>query len=141
MGTDWLDADIAENAVAFTVDERVYSVEAILRTAYWFTDRVYIFISKPTELTLRLHLKAKPLTLESPKRIEISELAGVFGNALLDNQLREGIEQRTGKIRELLVMKAVAEAGVLEDPPPGTPNDPVADQQHANLIHINAESC
>lgn len=40
MGAEWLDADITENAVAFTVDERVYSVEAILRTAYWFTDRV-----------------------------------------------------------------------------------------------------
>ena len=34
MGAEWLDADITENAVAFTVDERVYFVEAILRTAY-----------------------------------------------------------------------------------------------------------
>jgi His-Xaa-Ser system protein HxsD len=139
MGAEWLDADITENAVAFTVDERVYSVDAILRTAYWFTDRVYIFISKPAEHTLRLHLKTKSPTLESPQRVEIRDLAGEFANALLDNQLREGIEQRTGKIRELLVMKAIAEAGVLEDLPPGTPNDPVADQQHANLIRINAE--
>ena len=139
MGVEWLDADITENAVAFTVDERVYSVEAVLRTAYWFTDRVYIFISKPTEQTLRLHLKTKPATLESPRQGPIGEVAGEFSNALLDNQLREGIEQRTGKIRELLVMKALAEAGVLEDPPPGTPNDPVADQQNANLIQIKAE--
>jgi His-Xaa-Ser system protein HxsD len=139
MGVEWLDADITENAVAFTVDERVYSVEAVLRTAYWFTDRVYIFISKPTEQTLRLHLKTKPTTLESPRQGPIGEVAGEFGNALLDNQLREGIEERTGKIRELLVMKALAEAGVLEDPPPGTPNDPVADHQNANLIQIKAE--
>jgi len=141
MGAAWLDTDITENAVVFTVDERVYSVEAILRTAYWFTDRVYIFISKPTEQTLRVHLKTKPSTLESPHQPAISEVAGEFGNALLDNQLREGIEQRTGKIRELLVMKALAEAGAFEDPPPGTPNDPVADQQNANLIQINTEQC
>jgi len=137
MGAEWLDADSTEHALAFTVDERVYSVEALLRTAYWFTDRAYLFISKPTEHTLRVHLKAKPATLESPKSVAIGEIAGEFSNALLDNQLREGIEERTGKIRELLVMKAMAEAGVLEDPPPGSPNDPVADQQHADLTRIN----
>ena len=114
-------------------------MEAVLRTACWFTDRVYIFISKPTHQTLRLHLKTKPPTLEFPRQEPIREVAGEFSNALFDNQLREGIEQRTGKIRELLVMKALAEAGVLEEPPPGTPNDPVADQQNANLIQINTE--
>jgi His-Xaa-Ser system protein HxsD len=119
----------------------VYSVEAVLRTAYWFTDRAYIFISKPTEQTLRLHLKTKPPTLECPHQGTIKEVAGEFSNALLDNQLRESIEQRTGKIRELLVMKAVAEAAVPEDPPPGKPNDPVADQQNTDLIRINAEPC
>lgn len=136
MSTDWLDADITENAVAFTVDERVYSVEAILRTAYWFTDRAYIFVTKPADHELRVHLKTKQATLEFPRKESVTELAGEFGNALLDNQLRESVEERTGKIRELLVMKALAEAGALEDPPPGTPNDPVADQQQTNLISI-----
>lgn len=144
MGTEWLDADtsdITANAVSFTLDERVYSLEAVLRTAYWFTDRVYVFISKPTEQTLRLHLKTKLATLECPQQSVISDIAGEFGNALIDNQLREGIEQRTGKLRELLVMKAFAESGALEDAPPGTPNDPVADQQRADLIHISDEPC
>jgi His-Xaa-Ser system protein HxsD len=136
MGADWLDADITENAVAFTVDDHVYSIEAVLRTAYWFTDRAYIFISRPADHALRVHLKTKPATLESPRHISIRDVANEFSNALLDNQLRESIEQRTGKIRELLVMKALAEAGVLEEPPPGTPNDPVADRQQANLIRI-----
>ena len=141
MGVDWLDAEITENAVVFTVDERVYCVEAILRTAYWFTDRAYIFIAKPTDHTLQVHLKTKPATLESPRQAGINELAGEFGNALLNNQLREGIEARTGKIRELLVMKAIAEAGIMEDPPPGTPNDPVAEQRNENLIRIIPAPC
>jgi len=138
MGSDWLDTDIAESAVAFTVDERVYSVEAVLRTAYWFTDRAYLFISKPGEYTLRVHLKIKPVSLEAPRQESVSDLAGEFGNALLDNQLREAVEKRTGKIRELLVMKAVAEAGALEDPAPGSPNDPIADQQQADLTQITS---
>src|SRR5258708_7312697 len=127
MNADWLAVDTADNAVAFTVDQRVYSVEALLRTAYWFTDRAYIIISAPTEHALRVHIKIKPVTLEAPHQEFIGDIAGEFSNALLDNQLRESVEERTGKIRELLVMKAVAEAGVLaDDPPPGTPNDPVA---------------
>jgi His-Xaa-Ser system protein HxsD len=137
MSADWLDVDTTNNAVAFTVDQRVYSVEAVLRTAYWFTDRAYIFISTPAEHTLRVHLKTKPVTLEAPHQESIDEIAGEFSNALLDNQLRESVEERTGKIRELLVAKAVAEAGVLaDDSPPGTPNDPVADKEHANLTQI-----
>jgi His-Xaa-Ser system protein HxsD len=137
MSADWLDIENADNAVAFTVDERVYSVEAVLRTAYWFTDRAYVFISTPSEHALRVHLKSKPATLEAPHQESISDIAGEFSNALLDNQLRESVEARTGKIRELLVMKAVAEAGALaDDPPPGTPNDPVADQQQVNLSQI-----
>lgn len=138
MGSDWLDADITGSAAAFTVDERVYSVEAVLRTAYWFTDRAYLFISKLGEHTLRVHLKTKPVTLEAPRQESVIDLAGEFGNALLDNQLREVVEKRTGKIRELLVMKALAEAGVLEDPAPGSPNDPVADQQQVNLTQITS---
>jgi His-Xaa-Ser system protein HxsD len=136
MGVNWLDADVTENAIAFTLDERVYSVEAVLRTAYWFTDRVYIFVSKPGENTLRVHLKTRPPTLEAPHTVSVTDLAGEFANSLLDHQLRETIQEQTGKIRELLVMKAIAEAGVLEDSPPGSANDPVADKVGANLVRI-----
>jgi His-Xaa-Ser system protein HxsD len=138
MSADWLDAEITGDTVALTVDERVYSVNALLRTAYWFTDRAYIFVTKPGERTLRVHLKAKAPTLDSPHSTPIRDLAGEFGNSLLDNQLREAVEEQTGKIRELLVMKAIAEAGILEDSPPGSPNDPVADVQHTNLTRMSS---
>ena len=140
MNADWMDIDTTDNAVSFSVDQRVYSVEAVLRTAYWFTDRAYLFISAPTEHSLRVHLKTKPVTLDAPHQQSIGDIAGEFSNALLDNQLRESVEERTGKIRELLVMKALAEAAnAADEPPPGTPNDPVADQQQANLIRIMPE--
>ena len=135
MEADRLDADISEHTASLTVDERVYSIEALLRTAYWFTDRAYIFISKPSEHTLQVNIRAKAPTLESPIQQLASELAGEFGNALLDNQLRESVEARTGKIRELLVMKALAEAAAPEEPP-GSPNDPVAERQQTKLTQI-----
>jgi len=57
---------------------------------------------------------------------------------LLDHQLRNDIEVQTGQIRELLVAKAFAGAGVLEDTPPGDPTDPVdaAYRGESNFVQI-----
>jgi His-Xaa-Ser system protein HxsD len=136
MNGGWLQPEIAGNIITLTVDERVYSVSTLLRAAYWFTDRTYIFISKPDEHTLRVHLKAKPATLEVPSPTSLPDIVGEFGNALLDFQLRESVEERTGKIRELLVTKALGEADLLRDPPPGSPNDSVADRDGVDLVRM-----
>jgi His-Xaa-Ser system protein HxsD len=138
MKSVWLDSEVGEVDAAFTVDERVYSVNALLRTAYWFTDRAYVFISKPGPNTLRVHLKIKPPSLESPQLRAVTDLAGEFANSLLDHQLREEIEERTGKIRELLVAKALAEGGILDGEPPGSPNDPVADRDGVTVVRIGS---
>lgn len=133
MGSIWLEATFTDAEGSFVVDERIYSVPALLRTAYWFTDRAYVFITFENEQSLRVHLKPKAPSLETPQRKNIGELAGEFANSLLDHQLRESIEERTGKIRELIIAKAFAEAGLLEEEPPGSPNDPVADLTADNL--------
>jgi His-Xaa-Ser system protein HxsD len=49
----------------------------------------------------------------------LEEIAGEFLNSLLDHQITRDIEAETGRIRELLVTKAFAEAGLLEDTPTG----------------------
>jgi His-Xaa-Ser system protein HxsD len=133
MNGDWLHPDFGDNVLTLNVDERVYSVTALLRAAYWFTDRAYIFVSKPNEHSLRVQIKAKPPTLETPSRLSLPDVAGEFGNALLDYQLREVIEERTGKIRGLLVTKALGEANLMRDLPPGSANDSVADQNGIDL--------
>ena len=133
MDGGWLQPDSADNTVILTVDERVYSVNALLRAAYWFTDRAFIFVSKPAEHTLRVHIKAKPPTLDIPSPPSASDVAGEFGNSLLDYQLRESIEERTGKIRDLLVTTALGEADLKRDLPPGSPNDSVANRDGADL--------
>jgi His-Xaa-Ser system protein HxsD len=116
----------AENgAVILTVDESIYCKQAVLRTAYWFTDRCYLFISREAPGHFRVQIKAKPATLEQPAPESLENVAGEFTNALLDYQLRQEIESQTGKIRELLVAKAFSESGLLEDQPPGETDDPV----------------
>ena len=113
------------------VAEAIYGRDALLRTCYWFTDRCYVFITR-TPGTFNVHLRAKP---DSPNSLDA--ITGEFQNALLDYQLRHDIDQQTGKIRELLVAKAVAEAGTLDDPPPGEAADAVAEKrQTSSLITI-----
>ena len=65
----------------------------------------------------------------------LEQVAGEFMNALLDHQLRTEIEHQTGKVRQILVAKAFAEAGLLEDTPPGTVADPV--EEKAALVSIS----
>lgn len=115
---------IHDNVLSVDVDESVYSRDAVLRTAYWFTDRCYLYIARTGPGLFRVQFKPKApksdLVLET-----LEEVAGEFLNSLLDHQIRHDIESQTGRIRELLVAKAFAEAGVLEDTPPDDPGDPV----------------
>jgi len=101
------------------VDQGVYSREALLRTCYWFTDRCYVFITRPDSghYAVNLTQKSGAPVLET--------VAGEFANALLDWQVRLDIQRETAALRELIVAKAFAEGNLLEDSPVGDDRDPV----------------
>lgn len=122
---------IHDGVALLPINELVYSRDAVLRTCYWYTDRCYIFISRPQEGTLLVTLRAKhPLpTLDNPNPVPLETLTGEFQNSLLDQQLRIDIEVQTRGVRELLVAKAFSEAGVMDDPIPGDARDPVDARQ------------
>lgn len=105
------------------IDEGLYHKSAVLRTCYWFTDRCYLFVTRTGPDSLDVHIRAK--TGDAGPHLD--EVAGEFANSLLDFELRRQIDEQTGKIRELLVAKAVAQVGTFDDPPPGSANDPVDD--------------
>src|SRR5882724_3740279 len=100
-----------EDEVRLLVDETVYSRQAVLRACYWFTDRCYLFISRVAPQHLLVLIRAKP---GGPS---LDSVAGDFGNALLDHQVRHEIERETSRVRELIVAKAFAEGNLLDDPP------------------------
>jgi His-Xaa-Ser system protein HxsD len=108
-----------EDEVRLLVDETVYSREAVLRACYWFTDRAYLFVSRPDPQRLLVSLRAKP---GGPS---LDSIAGEFANALLDHQVRQEIERETSRVRELIVAKAFAEGNLLDDLPVGDDRDPV----------------
>jgi His-Xaa-Ser system protein HxsD len=113
------------------IDESLYTRACVLRTAYWFTDRCYLLLTRREKGFIQVQVKAKPPTLEHPNPEPLASVAGEFANALIDHQLRDDIELQTGKIRELLVAKAVSEAGLLDDAPPADVDDPVDAQRKA----------
>ena len=102
-----------------SVDCSVYSLPALLRTCYWFTDRCYILVTRGEVGCYLVHIANKT-------RGEVTEeIAGEFANALLDNQLRVELNRETQSVRELIVAKAFAEGDLLEDVCPGRLGDPV----------------
>lgn len=118
-------SSFANSTLTIEVDEGIYTKQAVLRTAYWFIDRCFLFIHRDAPGRLKVQIKAKPASLEQPTPESLETVAGEFTNSLLEYQLREDIESETGKIRELLVAKALSESDLLEDAPPGDPRDPI----------------
>ena len=133
---------IHDSVLSIDLNESVYSRDAVLRTAYWFTDRCYLYISRPGPDLLRVQFKSKGLNKSNTVAETLEDIAGEFLNSLLDHQLRHDIESQTGQIRELLVAKAFAEAGVLEDIPPGEVADPVdeAHERESSFVQIKPTS-
>ena len=119
-----------------------FSRDAVLRAAYWFS-RDLDFEFPPSEseskYTVVLKLKTALPMLDDPKPKSLAELVSEFQNALIDSELRVRVQRETSSVRELLLAKAFAEAGVLGDNPPGSFYDPVQSAQQniqSNLITI-----
>lgn len=93
----------------FEIDLSVYTLEAVLRACYRFTDRSYVFLSRADRGSdnLVVLLRKKKASDEAP-------LAGEFYNELVDQQLRIRIAEETGPIRELIVAQAFAEGNLLD---------------------------
>jgi His-Xaa-Ser system protein HxsD len=116
-----------DGEISVVVDEKIYSRGALLRTCYWFTDRCYIFISASDENRLKVHLRLKP------GDSDLETIAGEFGNALLDFELRAELGKETATVRELIIAKAFADSNILEDSPVGDDRDPV-ERQRASKV-------
>ena len=99
--------------VAF--DEEIYSLEAILRTCYLFTDRCYLYLARPedTSRNVLVYLKPKDATISAV------DCAHEFCNELIDQSIRRQVAAESGKIRELLVAQAFAEGNLLKPDDPG----------------------
>lgn len=104
--------------VRVSVDPKVFSETALLKTAYWFTDQYYLFVANNRDsglLDLEIRLKHGD-SLE-----QLKAACGEFWNKLLDQEVRQRVLTETSPIREQLLKKAFFEANTRV--PPGTVSD------------------
>jgi His-Xaa-Ser system protein HxsD len=89
--------------VDLTVDTALYSMDAILGTAYVFVDRCYVFLDRAPDGAVRVSLSPKDGTADAAMRA----VAGDFQNELLAQALRSRIAERHEKVRETIVARAL----------------------------------
>lgn len=88
------------------VDLSVFTEEAVLKAAYWFTGRAYISLRKSDgEMLVTLSAKVPGL--------EPGQLSGDFQNAVLDQRLRTIVSSETAAVRDLIMAHALSRSTLL----------------------------
>ena len=99
----------SEGTLSIFVDTKIYSLEALFRTCYVFTDRCYLFLepsNDPQIIAVRFASKSSDGAL--------SITTAEFSNELVNQRVRLDIANETRSIRELIVAQAFAEADLLD---------------------------
>nr|VFK15034.1 MAG: His-Xaa-Ser system protein HxsD [Candidatus Kentron sp. LFY] len=100
--------DLGEMA-KIRVDPVVYGESAILKTAYWFTDHYYLFISRDRSTGL-MEIEFRLKDGQSTEKLR--QACGEFMNHLLDQSVRQLVLAETESIRDTLLKKAFLEATI-----------------------------
>jgi len=109
----------AGGQVCLAVDPAVYSIEAALAAGYRFTDRAYVWLEPAADRETGYCVVLRPKAAGD----DLQALSGAFANELLDQALRQRLEQRFGGLRTLMVAQAFSEGNLL-----GTDDDSLAVQ-------------
>jgi His-Xaa-Ser system protein HxsD len=91
------------------INTELYSLEALFRVCYSFTDKCYLFLEQAEDpAIIKVRFAKKDSTCD------LSAIAGEFSNELIDQKLRLDIAAETKVIRELIVAQAFTEADLLD---------------------------
>jgi len=102
-GTVAVTADGSEVA-RLVVDTALYTLGALFRTCYTFTDRCYIFLQQHGSHEVVVEFR------KSDSSVALADVIGAFANELINQRVRAEIAHETRAIRERIVSQAFAEA-------------------------------
>lgn len=120
-----------EGSAVLIVDHRLITTEAMMKVFYWLSRDFLCDVVSRSEIESTVRLT--PRDPADWNRLEIEDL---FKTRCLDFALREQISARTSGVRDLLLAKAFAESGVLEDQPSGTFGDSIEEAKPDGMFRI-----
>lgn len=95
---------------ALAVDLSIFSVRAVLSTAYQFTDRVFVYLARDNECP---DSKLWVFLFGKTGNSNITNLVRDFMNELVDQQLRTQLASEFRDVRTLIVAQAFSEGNLL----------------------------
>jgi len=102
-----LETDVLGDLATVDIDGSVYSDTAMFKTAYWMTDRFYLFLDRNSSSSLRVEIRNKP-----SQNVDLQQACAEFCNALIDFKVRDIVNQETRGLREALVQKTTVIRGI-----------------------------
>ena len=100
----------SDDAIALTIDLRIYRLAAVKKTAYRVAHRCTSVLGAIDGANLLCSLRFKPGTTEATGR----EAARLFFQELLDQELREQIGAETDSVRTLILAQAFSKVDLIK---------------------------
>ena len=118
-------------ARSFVVNRALVSEDALLRACYWYSrDFSYEVVANgPDAWTVMLKSK-------TPSKASLDIASEEFLATAMDFELRCRVAAQTSGIRDVLLAKAFAESGVLEDKPEGIFGDTIEEARPDGMFKI-----
>ena len=96
-----------KDQIEFIINTKIYSLAVIYQAAYFFLDKVYVFLDGDPKKEIKVIMRDKG---EKGGQGELEKIAGDFYNELLNQLLRQKVSQTNAKIREYIVSQALYNA-------------------------------
>jgi His-Xaa-Ser system protein HxsD len=100
-----IETDALGDYARVQIDRELYSDQTVFKTAYWFTDRFYVFLESSPDNHITVELRPKV----SSQPANLLMVCGEFSNSLVDFRVRGMVLSETSTIRDALVTKAFME--------------------------------
>ena len=84
----------------YRVDPTVYTLGALFRACYLFTDRCYLFLQPADNGSIQVQFRGRSL------ETDLVQVAGAFANELINQRIRADLAEETRAIREMIVARA-----------------------------------
>jgi His-Xaa-Ser system protein HxsD len=128
-------ASVREASTLIQVNHHLVSVEALLKTCYWFSKDFVCDVTQDSPEQSTVHLVPKPSCSVAPQDAREQFIAQA-----MDFALRERVTAKTSDVRDLLVAKAFSESGVLEEQPQGVFGDSLEEEKPSGMFKILSNS-